>query len=61
MTAKDNVTALLYRRRHGRSENVAREARGGREMAFDPFLVFTAVLVGGAVVGQMVLVFFLEF
>jgi hypothetical protein len=57
----ENVTALLYRRRTSTrtSENKSQDI--GRELAFDPVLIFTAVLVGCAILSQLVFLLALEF
>jgi hypothetical protein len=57
----ENVTALLYRRRVTPNSEASAEPVRGREMAFDPLLVFTAVLVAGAVISQLVFLLALEF
>jgi len=57
----ENVTALLYRRRASSSPQVHRDEDRKRELAFDPLLVFTAVLVAGAVVSQLAFLLALEF
>jgi len=61
MLGDENVTALLYRRRSTMRTPGAKEMNRAREMAFDPVLVFTAVLVGGAVVSQLLFLLALEF
>lgn len=60
MAPEENVTTLLYRRRRSNRGVAVPEFRDARTMAFDPLLVFTSVLVGGAVVGQMVLLIILD-
>lgn len=57
----ENVTALLYRRRVASPLQGHKGADHEREMAFDPLLVFTAVLVAGAVVSQLAFLLALEF
>jgi hypothetical protein len=57
----ENVTALLYRRRASSPPGEETKADRVREMAFDPLLVFTAVLVAGAVVSQLAFLLALEF
>jgi len=59
--SNENVTALLYRRRAAPKDATDVGPVRGREMAFDPLLVFTAVLVSGAVVSQLVFLLALEF
>ncbi len=60
MAPDENVTTLPYRRRRSSHEVAVPEFKDTRSMAFDPLLVFTSVLVGGAVVGQMVLLIILD-
>lgn len=57
----DNVTALLYRRRSATTIPGGAAANRSRNMAFDPLLVFTAVLVVGAVISQVIFILALEF
>lgn len=57
----DNVTALLYRRRGGPSRDAKGRSPQGRMMAFDPLLVFTGVLVAGAVISQVLFLLMMEF
>ena len=57
----DNVTSLLYRRRGIPSQEGKAQSPRGREMAFDPLLVFTGVLVAGAVISQAVFLLMMEF
>lgn len=60
MPPEENVTTLLYRRKDARGLKTT-GADNARGMAFDPLLVFTAVLVGGALLGQLALLLSLEF
>jgi hypothetical protein len=57
----ENVTALLYRRRASTRTPESKAQKPGRELAFDPVLVFTSVLVGCAIVSQLVFLLVLEF
>ena len=61
MPPEENVTSLPYRRRQTRSRDSRVGGTHERAMAFDPFLVFTVILVSGAMVAQAVLVVSLEF
>ena len=58
---EENVTALLYRRRSSTPAPETKARNSGRELAFDPVLVFTAVLVGCAILSQAVFLLALEF
>lgn len=57
----ENVTTLLYRRRSSTRTPENKAQNPGRELAFDPVLVFTAVLVACAIVSQVAFLLALEF
>ena len=61
MAPNDNVTAVLYKRRVYRNPSESSGRPGERQMAFDPLLLFTAVLLGGAAISQLIFLLMLEF
>jgi len=61
MTDNGSVTTPPYRRRAKETPGGSALERAARPMAFDPLLVFTGVLVAGAVVSQLFFLLMMEF